>query len=301
MRVVNPVTVTASTLLSSSVPDDDAPAWIAGSYAQGERVVRDRHVYESLAADNTATPGAETTSPGKWQDLGPINRWRMFDKRKGSVWQIGTYTQAQEAIDVTIRPGRVVNAIGLVGVEAASVRVVMTAPDEGVVYDSTVSLADTSVISWYEYFFKPIERRDSAVLLDLPAYGNADVQIIVSAPAGVARVGSLVLGQLVELGGAAYPTAFGGDGYSTIKADPFGNMEIVARPTRDSVSFTFYADEDRSGSVRRLLRQLKDAQALYVGRDDLDVTIIAGRAEEPAGTLIAPGITEFRIEVRSLQ
>lgn len=301
MKVVDPVTVTPERLLSSSVPVDDAGLWEPGSYGLGDRVVRGLRLYESLTEANAAEPGAETVAPLQWLDLGPVNRWRMFDKRKGNLWQIGTFTEAAEAISVTIRPGRVVNAVGLVGVVGASVRVVMTAPGEGTVYDRTVSLADTSVQSWYEYFFKPIERRDSAVLLDLPAYGGAELQVTVSAPDDVARVGSLVVGQVVELGEGAYPVSFGGDDYSTIKADAFGNLEISPRLSRDSVSFTFYVDEARSGSVRRLLRRLRNAQGLYVGRDDLDVTIIAGRAEEPAGTLIEPGVTEFRLEVRSLQ
>lgn len=301
MRVVNPAPVTVATLLASSVAADDAPEWAAGTYALGAKVIRDRHVYQSLADDNTATPGAETATPLKWQDLGPINRWRMFDKRKGSVWQIGTFTEAPQVIDVTIRPGRVVNALGLVGVDAATVRVVVTAPDEGVVYDHSVSLADTEVSSWYEWFFKPIDRRDSVALFDLPSYGNADVQVIISAPGGTARAGTLILGQAIELGEGSYPVSFGGDSYSATKTDTFGNAEIVPRPSRDSVSYTFYVDESRSGATRRLLRQLKDTQALYVGREDLEVTIIAGRAEEPAGSLAAPGLTEFRLEVRSLQ
>ncbi len=301
MKLINPAPVTATTLLASNVAVDDGPEWVAGTYATGDKVVRDRHLYESAADGNTATPGAETTATLKWLDLGPVNRWRMFDKRKGSVWQIGTFTEAPEVIDVTIRPGQVVNALGLVGVAATSVRVVMTDPAEGVVYDRSLSLIDATAANWYEYFFKPIERRDSAVLFDLPAYGTADVRVIVSAPGASARVGTLILGQAVTLGEAEYPLTFGGDSYSTTRLDAFGNAEIVPRPSRDAVTFTFYTAETQSGGVRRLLRKLKDTQTLYVGREDLDVTIIAGRAEEPNGTLLEPGTTEFRLEVRSLQ
>ncbi len=301
MKVVNPAPITPTTLLASSVAVDDAPAWVAGSYAAGVEVVRNLTRYQSLVDSNTVTPGAETATPYKWLELGPVNRWRMFNKRKGTSWQIGTFTEAPEVIDITIRPGRVVNALGLVGVAASSVRVIMQDPVEGVVYDRTLSLIDASCANWYEYFFKPIERRDGAALFDLPAYGTADVRVIISAPGGVARVGTLILGQAMELGEGAYPVDFGGDSYTATKMDAFGNAEITPRPSRDSLTYTFYTDESQASGVRRLLRQLKDAPALYVGREDLDITIIAGRAEEPSGTLIAPGTVEFRLEIRSLQ
>lgn len=301
MRVVRPAAVTPLTLIASNVPEDDAPAWAAGTYALGAQVVRDHHLWESLAASNTAIPGSETTSPLKWLDLGPVNRWLMFDKKAGTKWLIGKSTQHAESIDVTIRPGSVVNAVGMVGVRAVSVQVIVTDPADGVVYDRTVIMADVGVSSWYDYWFSPIGRRDNMALFDLPAYGTADVQVIASAPSGTAQIGTLVLGGAVEIGDAVYGTGLGIAGYTRTDIDEFGNVTLVPRGSRRVVDYDIRIPTDTISMVMRLLNSLRDTASLYVGKSTMDATIIVGRFEQLQTVISNPAFCEMSLEVRSLE
>lgn len=301
MRVVRPVAVTPLTLIDSNVPEDDADVWVAGTYELGALVIRNRHLWESLTANNTATPGEETTSPFKWQDLGPLNRWLMFDKRAGATWLIGKYTSNPESIDVSIRPGMVVNSVGLVGVKAVSVQIIVTDPSDGVVYDRTVTMADTGVTNWYEYYFTPIERRDNMTLFDLPAYGTADVQIIVSSPGGTAQVGTLVLGSAVEIGAAVYGTGLGIASYTRTEIDDFGNVTLIPRGSRRIVDFDLRIPTDQISRVMRLLNSLRDTDSLYVASEEMDSTIIVGRFEDLQTVIANPAFCEMALEVRSLE
>lgn len=301
MRVVRPASVTPTTLLSSNVALDDAPVWAAGAYSTGQTVLHNLHVYESVADGNNQEPGAETSTPFKWIDLGACNRWRMFDKRAGTKWLLGKYTTNPESIDLTIRPGQVVNAIGLVGVGGTSVRVVMVAPGEGTVFDKTVQLAETGVTTWYDYWFAPFERRDNVAMLELPAYGNADVQVIVSAPSGVAQVGTLVLGSAVEIGMAIYGTGLGLVSYTRTSEDDFGNVTLVPRGSRRTVDFDLRIPTDEIGTAMRTLERLRDVPALYVGDAGMDTTIIVGRFERLATVIANPALCDMTLEVRSFQ
>ena len=301
MRVVRPAAVTPLTLIASNVPEDDAPAWAAGSYALGDRVTRNRHVWESLAANNTATPGEETQSPLKWLDLGPVNRWLMFDKKAGTKWLIGKATAQADSIDVTIRPGSVVNSVGMVGVRGVSVQVIVTDPVDGVVYDRTITMADVGVSNWYDYWLSPIGRRDNMILFDLPAYGTADVRVIVSSPGGTAQVGTLVMGGAVEIGTAVYGTGLGIAGYTRTEEDEFGNVTLVPRGSRRVVDFDLRIPTEDISPVMRLLNSLRDTASLYVGADTMDATIIVGRFEQLQTVIANPAYCEMNLEVRSLE
>lgn len=301
MKVVRPIAVTEASLTASNVPEDDAPAWTAGTYNTGNQVIRNHHVYESVADGNTATPGAETTAPLKWQDLGATNRWRMFDKKAGNKWLIGKSTENADSIDVTIDPNRTVSAVGLVGVDALSVRVIMTDPVEGVVYDRTEKMTDTGVMSWYDYFFAPFEHRDNLALTDLPAYGTADVQVIANAPGATARIGMMVIGSAVDIGCAIYGTGLGIDSYSLTTEDDFGNVTIIPRGSKRIVDFDLRIDTDQISMVMRLLDSLRDVPSLYIADGNIDATIILGRFERLDSVISSPSISEMSLEIRSLQ
>lgn len=301
MIVVRPAPVTPTTLLSSNVALDDAPEWAAGTYGIGDTVLHNLHVYESVADNNTAEPGAETSLPMKWIDQGACNRWRMFDKRAGTKWLLGKYTENAESIELTIRPGQVVNAIGLVGVSGTTVRVVMTEPNEGAVYDKTVSMADTGVTNWYDYWFAPFERRDNLALLDLPAYGSADVQVIVATPGGTARVGTMVIGSSIEIGVAVYGTGLGLVSYTRTNEDDFGNVTLISRGSRRTVDYDLRIDTARIGTAMRTLEKLRDVPSLYVGNTGMDTTIIVGRFERLATVIASPALCDMTLEVRSFQ
>lgn len=298
MRVIRPVQVTPGALVSS-VPENDAPEWSAGTYELDVRVVKDHHVYRSLVSGNTSVPGEDAT---KWLDTGATNRWRMFDKRAApGRWLIGRETRHAGEIDVTITPGRVVNALGLVGLRGTSVRVVMEDPLEGVVFDRSYGLVDHAVSNWYDYWFAPFERRMALVIMNLPPYGSATVRVIVSATEGDATVGMLVLGSRYDIGVTEWGVEIDSVGFSVLKEDPWGDVDLTSRGHKRVVGFPIRIATPRIGGVMRVLEELRDTPSLFIGSQDMEVSMLFGRYDRLATVITDPALCDMRLDVRSFQ
>lgn len=303
MKVVPPVEV-SDAMLVSNVLESDAPTWSStAAYAIGNRVMFDHRIYEALAAVPAGVkPGAETITgenPAKWTDNGPTNRWRMFNKRKGNTWTPGTFTSNPESIDLTITPGKRINALGLVGVRGASVRVVMTVGGSAV-YDKTFAMSLKAGGSWYRYYFGEFMTKDNLAILDLPPFANASIRVLLSAPGGTAQVGMLVVGVAKTIGVAVYGTGLGSESYSFVREDDFGNVTITPRGRRRYVDFNIVMGGNQLSSAMRTLEPLSDVAALYIGAEEIDTTVIVGRFDRLALVLTTYDRAEYSLEVRSL-
>jgi len=302
MRVVPPVEITVDKIVASNVPEKDNPPWdVRTAYVIGARVMLNHINYEALVAHTGRNPETDAVTPAAWLNLGPTNRWKMFNKRQGNTWMIGSFTTNPESIDLTIRPGVRINSFGLVGVRGASVRVVMTVPGSTTpVYDKTFNISSKAGGTWYRYYFGQFVTRDNVAQFDLPPFNNADIRFIISAPGSVAQVGMLVIGMTKTIGVAVYGTSLGSESYSHIKEDAFGNVNIVPGGERRYVDFNVVMTGDQVSSSLRTLNLLKDTAALYVGSEDLDYTIIVGRFDRLAMGLPTYNRSEYTLEVRSL-
>lgn len=120
MKLLRPYTITDSNL-TSNVPENDAGEYSAtATYGAGEVVISStlHRKYESLVADNT---GNALDDVSKWLDLGPTNRWAMFDTKNG------TATTAASPIDIDVLVDGRADGLALLGLDATSVTVTMTA------------------------------------------------------------------------------------------------------------------------------------------------------------------------------
>lgn len=300
MKVVPPVEIAPSAMISNNVPETDNALWLIGTaYKVGDKVMLNHRNYEALVEHTGRNPEADTASPPAWLDLGPTNRWRMFNKRAGNTWTPGTFTSSPESIDLTVRPGKRINSIGLIGVRAASVQIQMIVGGS-VVYDQTFSMSLKAGGSWYRYYFGEFKSKDNVARFDLPPFNNADIRVIALAPGSTARIGMMVIGMAKTIGTAVYGTSIGIESYSSVKEDDFGNVTIVPRGKRRTIDFDIVLSADQVSSTLRTLEPLSDTVALYVGSDGLDYTIIAGRFERLAMGLPMYGRANYSLETRSL-
>lgn len=302
MKVVPGTEITPAKMIINALPDMDYPAWSsATAYAIGAFVTIDRINYQALVAHTNRNPVTDTVSPAAWQNLGWVNKYRMFNKNIGNTWKIGTFTSSPESIDLTIRPGKRINAIGLVGVYASSVQIIMTVP--GVtdpVYDKTFSMSSKAGGSWYQYYFGQFVTKDNLAEFDLPPFSNSDIRVIVSAPGGTARVGMMVVGWAKTIGTAVYGTSLGRKKYSTIKEEFDGSMTITPRGRRKSIDFQVVLQADQISSVQRTLDDVDDMPSLYVGSSYLDYTAIVGIFDDFDTGLPTYNRGEYTLKVRSL-
>ncbi|SDQ80042.1 Carbohydrate binding domain-containing protein [Pseudomonas lundensis] len=302
MKVVPGIQITPANMPINALPDMDYPAYDSTTaYKIGDYVTIDRINYQALVANTNRHPVTDTVSPAAWQNMGWVNKYRMFNKNIGNTWKIGTYTSAPDVIDFTVRPGKRINAIGLVGVRASSVRIIMTVP--GVtdpVYDKTFAMSLKAGGSWYQYYFGQFTTKDNLAEFDLPPFNNADIRVIVSAPGGTARVGMFVVGWGKSIGTAVYGTSLGRKKYSTLKEEFDGSMTITPRGRRKSIDFQVVLQADQISSVQRTLDDVDDMPSLYVGASELDYTVIVGIFDDFDTGLPTYNRGEYTLKVRSL-
>lgn len=296
MKIIRPMRVDDAALLASNVPESDHPAWAAdGVYAKGARVVlaSAHRRYESLIDGNSGRSPA--SSPTAWLDIGATNRWAAFDS------SVGSSTQAAGLVDVTVRGSGRVNAVALMDMEATSVRVRMTDPKDGLVYDRTIDLVSASGISdWYAYFFEPVLRRRDLVLFDLPPYSDATVRVEIFNPAGTASVGVLVLGQQHTLGETRYGLSLGITDYSKKQRNEFGEVSVVERPASKRARAAVRMPAGSVDRVMRLLTQYRAVPLVWVATAIYDASIVYGFYKDVDIVISGPVWVDCSLEIEGL-
>lgn len=299
MRVIKPIVIGEAQLVSSNVPENDYDAWVdTATYAIGKRVLLDHQIWEAVAAVPAGVkPGAETVTaenPAKWVLVGADNRWRMFDDKLESL------TTNPGTISVTVKPGAVVNSVAMFNVSGKSVTVKMVDALEGEVYSETVTLVDAGVTNWYDYFFEPVVVKTDLVLLNLPAYGSANLVITVDAGAGQAAVGHVVVGSRQQIGTALYGTSIGINDYSRKSTDDFGNTVVVQRSYSNRAEFDVSVDTSAVTRIRRLLAELRATPVVWIGEETYEATILFGYYRDFSIVFSGPSVSDCSITVEAI-
>ncbi|TCP36554.1 hypothetical protein [Sphingomonas sp. BK235] len=245
LRLLQPVAVTGSTLVSSNVPENDYPAWSsANTYGKGARVIlaSTHRVYESADAGNVGNDPSGAS--GRWIDIGPTNRWAMFDEA------LGTSTIASGSVSVVLN-GSATTAIALVDVTGASVRVQASG------YDRTQAAGAGAI-----------------VFADLPSVTG---QITVTTTgSGAVAVGTLLIGRVVGLGiTEASPTA-GITDYSRKVVDDFGEVSVVQRAWAKRMSARALLRTEAVDQVANWIASVRARPCLWIADSALDAVTIYG-------------------------
>ncbi|MFS2159175.1 hypothetical protein ACCD10_17725 [Pseudomonas sp. Pseusp122] len=299
MRLIKPVEISEAKLISSNVPESDYPAWSStATYAIAARVLLNHNIWEAFAAVPAGVkPGEEVvtaTAPAKWQLIGADNRWRMFDAKVESL------TTNAGTITVRLRPGAVVNSLAMFNVAGRTVTVTMVDPVEGERYRRVISLVDGGVTNWYDYFFSEIDVRTDLVLLDMPAYGTADILVTVDAGSGTAAVGHIVVGAWKKLGDALYGSSVGINDYSRKSTDDFGNTSVVRRSYSNRADFDIALETAQVAKIRRLLADQRGIPTVWVGEETYEATILFGFYKDFNIVLAGPKLSSGTITVEGL-
>jgi hypothetical protein len=269
MKLIRQATIGDAQLLSSSIPETDYAAWdIATVYTVGSHAIQAHRIWESVQASNVAHD-PQTAGIEWWVDIGPTNRWAMFDG------VVGTLSSAEASLIATLLPGRA-DSVALLQVDAASVTVTMTrGPD--VVYTKIQAMTDSSsVIDWFSYFFDPILTRDYLVLTDLPVFGEASITVALSKPSGTVSCGLCIAGLKSEIGGALRSPTLGINDYSQKTTDSFGNASIVPRSFAKRMGVKVILDNSDLDRVHAMLSSVRAMPVVWVGSEIYSSMLIYG-------------------------
>lgn len=243
--LVQPVTIAGGALIASNVPETDYAEWSGATiYGLNARVIKaaTHRIYESATANNLANDPAGPS--GVWVDVGPTNRWAMFDEA------LGTVTTRNDGMAVTIAPGAV-DAVALLDVVGDTVRVQKGA------YDET----------------KPVTG-GAVTFLDLP---GASANIIVTvAGTGAVSVGTLLVGKLVTLGITEDRPSAGITDYSRKEVDDFGDATIVERAWAKRFSANALITTGTVDIVANRIAAVRSRPSLWIGADGTDALTVYG-------------------------
>lgn len=264
MRVIKPITVTDASFINSTVAEPAAgeTAWNAATaYALGARVIRTQthRVYERLVAGTTAT--APELDVVNWADVGPTNRWAMFDE------QVSTATSTTSPLTITLAPGYV-NALALLGLVGSQAQITVTdGPGGATVYSKTISLDGTQIGNWYEYFYEPYVQVAEVVLTDLVPLSTARLSVTITGT-GTVACGYVCVGTSYELGDVEYGVGLGIIDYSRKDTDEFGVTTFVRRDFSKRVSARLMLPNAQLSRVNRVLSDLRATPAVWITSDD---------------------------------
>jgi hypothetical protein len=296
--IIKPASVTASTLTASNVAETDYPAWTAGTYTVGNRVIYDHKIYEVVATSTTDRPDLGAVAvPATWLFVSPTNRYKMFDIALGS----GTVNSG--SINVTVTPSTVCNSVVLFNVDGATAQLIVRTSGGTIVYDQTVSLADYGDLnSYFNYYFLPIAETGASELafIDIPNYSGASFQLIIDAGGGTATCGEMIIGQKSALAVTNFGTSVGIKDYSVKTIDDFGNVTITTRPYSKRADYDITVETAQVSQFTKFLASIRSTPAVYIGDPLRGETIVLGYYRDFSVVLSNPSISECSMSVEGL-
>ena len=296
MKLIRPTTITDAMLTSSTAPENDYTAWAAGTaYVTGNRVIlaSTHRRYEALAASTGVNP---STDPTKWLDLGPTNRWAMFDAR------VGTATTRTASLQAVLAPGAI-DAVALIDTDAESATVTLTA--DGVTnytQTQTFNIGGVAIDNWFSWFFEPIGRRTTLLFLDVPVYANGVVTVTIARdnPADTVSCGTLLVGRQLSLGDTEHGADIGIIDYSRKETDQFGVISVVERAFAKRMTARVVMATESVDVIHRALASLRATPVLWIGSESFESLTVYGFYKEFSIDLAYPTVSYCSLTIEGL-
>lgn len=219
---------TGSTTTNLSV-EDPGTEWAPGSYPLGAEVWKSStHRKYRAAVDPSTSDDPEVgvlKDPPTWTDNGPTNEWAFKDQIND------TQTENADTIVInhTMTNGEFPNSVGIYNMDAFEIAVQLTSVTAGgVFFDETYSLEDNDHITdIFEYLYAGFRINRRALYIDgIQSYIDADITITINNTGGTAKVGNVVIGEQVEIGGTLEGATTPIQDYSRKIVDNFGNTTL---------------------------------------------------------------------------
>lgn len=294
MKVIKPVVLNDTNVVSSTVAETEYAAYAAGTnYAVGTRAIYQHKIYESVQTPNVGhTPDV---SPLYWAVIGPSNRWAMFDG------EVSTQTSDAATLTVVIKPGYV-NCLALFGLEGSTLDVTIRDGLAGpVVYSNAVAMDGTVIADWYQYFFEPRVQLGEVVLDGLPVYADAHITITITGT-GTVKCGAVSVGTAYQLGDTNYGATAWIMDYSRKETTAAGATTLVKRSYSKGASVPLSLPTGQINKVQRVLAELRATPCAWVGVDapGYEPLIIFGFYRDFSIDIAYPKLCYCNIEIEGL-
>lgn len=295
LKIVKPQPVTDAVLIETDVPESSHPVWSAGtSYALGARVhlVSTHKVYESTIAGNIGNDPASTV---QWVEVGPTNRWAVFDRSNS------TATTKSTSFFYRLLPSGAFNAVallGLVGAQTLLVRV--THPTLGLIFDRTVGLTGLpEQVGWWEWFFGQRIGPSLSVMTDLPGLPGSELRVDVTGATNLAA-GVLLFGSAKDIGLLVQQGArLGIQDYSRKETNEFGDLVLVQRAFAKRATFDVPIKAEFLDESINFLTSIRATPCLFIA-PRYESGVIYGFYKEFDVNIAYAAVSECSLQVEGL-
>jgi hypothetical protein len=296
MQFLRPTPITDAQFVSSTRAENDHAAWSnATTYAEGDRVIltSTHRIYYSVQAGNLNHNPA-TDDGTWWLDIGPTNRWAMFDSA------LGTVTAQATPLTVVLDPG-FINSLALLDIAGSSVTVTMTDGAAGpTVYNRTFDIADDAIlIDWWGYFYSPITPATTLIVNDLPPYLTGRVTVSIAA-AVTAECGTLAVGELVDIGPVRYGARLGITDYSRKETDDWGSTFVQQRAYAKRFEVDVTLPATSVDYVARQFAAIRATPVIWIGDTQYESLIAYGWLRDWGINISYPTHSDASITIEGL-
>lgn len=296
---VSRVAITDSMLIATDVPENDYPAWSnATTYPLGARCISTatHKVYENVQAGNLNKDPTDAANVAWWTEVGPTNRWKLFDTSNS------TATARSTSFYYTLRPAQGVNALAALSVRGAnSVRVRVTHPTLGTIYDKTQELASLPAgAGWWEWYFSARTAPALMLATDLPGLPGCDIRVDFTGTTDLA-VGVLLVGVQRQIGIAVQQGArIGITDYSRKETNAFGDTVLVQRAYAKRATFDVPILAGEVDDVVDYLASMRAVPSLWIGSSLYGSTVILGFYTNFEVNLAYRSVSECSISIEGM-
>jgi hypothetical protein len=232
-------------------------------YRVGDNVVdisthRKLQCLVALNQDNP-TSGATEDANATWIDVGPTNKWAMFDEKTT------TLTTSTTNFSITLSPVDYVNTIGffrVIGVDEINITVIDSNSTER--YNKDTPMLDiSSIYDYYTFFFYQNVSSDELIVDDLPPYYNPEITITFTG--SDMSIGAIVFGFASQIGDSLSGTQTENLDYSRQEYDEFGEIVYIERPIVKLNTYEILSKKSTNPYIQSLIRRLKGKNTLWIG------------------------------------
>lgn len=296
LLIMKPLAPTDATLVSSTVPENDAPAWAAGTtYALGALVMlaATHSVYESGQAGNLGKNPAD--HPDLWTRVRATNRWRCLDR--------GNSARSAQAggMSYVFAPGIAVAMVAAVGlVNCNSLRARLIDPVYGTVFDQTQYPGPQPVLAdpWEWAFGEWTGGKTLALFTGLPSFPGAQLHVDLVGGPDLA-LGHLLYGQPRQWGeGVSWGVRLGRAVYSKAEANKYGDLELLQRPTAKNPRFEVRLRRHELDPLMEFLDSIDAQVCLFVIADLWEFMTLVGVVQ--SADVLVNGLSNITLDTELL-
>lgn len=280
MEVLVPTAITYEKLISSNINVSTSPEWASSqTYADEDKVkvsydedhgVRVAPVleYESLADSNIGNYPPYV--PLKWSEVGPTNRWAMFDN-SSSTQTIADGTEVTDPGDIVVRinTSKTSNIVFL-NLDATDVEVT-TYDGTGTIIGSTQTfdLEESNSYSWSDYFFRDFSfKKELTVTIPLRHVSETVVKIKHTASGIFPKCGVVSIGIFQDIGYTEYGASVGILRFDKITRDTFGNASILKGNYVNTIDLDIVVEASRFDSITRILADVGGVGTVFQANNE---------------------------------